>query len=148
LVEGCDRKCSSKEKRRRHCIDKHCFPQDYDFRIIQTGLGQRTSMLQSGRGRRGSLQQKQRLGVDVRRRERAATLEKMSVPAPDVKEEERSEDDMREDPHQIPVRAEAVKFKKPDSEVDSLAGAMSALRFVPPSVRLGRKPGGNGFSRS
>lgn len=37
---------------------------------------------------------------------------------------------------------------QPDTEMDDLSGAMSALKFVPTSVRFGRGKGKGGFSRS
>lgn len=35
-----------------------------------------------------------------------------------------------------------------DTEMDDLSGAMSALKFVPASIRFGRGKGKGGFSRS
>ncbi|KAK2801729.1 hypothetical protein FQN50_007644 [Emmonsiellopsis sp. PD_5] len=45
FVEGCDRKCSTAQKRRMHLIDKHSFPRLYNFAIVNTGIDQRDSML-------------------------------------------------------------------------------------------------------
>lgn len=48
------------QKRRLHLIDKHGYPRNYDFRIVETGLGDRISLLRgkpaksSGRRRRVS----------------------------------------------------------------------------------------------
>lgn len=38
FLPTCDRVCSEPAKRRRHMIDKHGFPKDYDFRVIVSGL--------------------------------------------------------------------------------------------------------------
>ncbi|KAI8602023.1 hypothetical protein EDD21DRAFT_304305, partial [Dissophora ornata] len=38
FVEGCDRMCSTPQKRRRHMIDKHHYPKWFNFAIILTGV--------------------------------------------------------------------------------------------------------------
>ncbi|EQL31994.1 hypothetical protein RJZ56_004491 [Blastomyces dermatitidis] len=48
FVEGCDRKCSTSQKRRLHLIDKHQFPRFYNFSIVVTGIDQYNSMLRGG----------------------------------------------------------------------------------------------------
>ncbi|KAF2259911.1 hypothetical protein CC78DRAFT_536750 [Lojkania enalia] len=45
LHPPCDRLCSTPQKRRLHCIDKHLFPRNYDFFIVNDGIDRRTSML-------------------------------------------------------------------------------------------------------
>lgn len=38
--------CSDKKKRRRHVIDKHGYPPEFDFRVVDLGVQPgRTSML-------------------------------------------------------------------------------------------------------
>ena len=54
LVPSCDRLCSTAPKRRLHCIDKHHFPKNYDFFVINHGIDSRTTMLRSPRRRRSS----------------------------------------------------------------------------------------------
>ena len=54
LVPTCDRLCSTAPKRRMHCIDKHQFPRDYDFFIINDGIDRRNTMLRPTRRRRSS----------------------------------------------------------------------------------------------
>lgn len=46
--------CSTPQKRRLHCIDKHQFPKNYNFIIIKDGIDRRTSMLLSPHRRRSS----------------------------------------------------------------------------------------------
>ncbi|EEH16636.2 hypothetical protein PABG_06723 [Paracoccidioides brasiliensis Pb03] len=48
FVEGCDRKCSTFQKRRMHLIDKHLFPRVYNFAIVNTGIDKHDSMLRGG----------------------------------------------------------------------------------------------------
>ncbi|KAF1980445.1 hypothetical protein BU23DRAFT_522527 [Bimuria novae-zelandiae CBS 107.79] len=54
LVPDCDRLCSTPFKRRLHCIDKHQFPRNYDFFIVNDGIDRRSSMLRPPHRRRSS----------------------------------------------------------------------------------------------
>ena len=54
LVPTCDRLCSTAPKRRMHCIDKHQFPKNYDFFIINDGIDRKNSMLRPTHRRRSS----------------------------------------------------------------------------------------------
>lgn len=102
-----------------HLVDKHLFPKDYDFYVINDGIDHRSSLLRSGRQRRRSSAAQQMADTDDRTRRRSSTLESTT--------EADSNNDM-----------------------EGLAGAMSALKFVPPSVRFGRGRGGGrgGFSKT
>ncbi|EFX02839.1 c2h2 type zinc finger domain containing protein [Grosmannia clavigera kw1407] len=51
FVEGCERKCGSADKRRRHLIDKHHFPKNFFYAITQHGVDGRQSLLDDGRWR-------------------------------------------------------------------------------------------------
>jgi hypothetical protein len=53
-VPDCDRLCSAPHKRRLHCIDKHQFPRDYDFYVVNDGIDRRSSMLRPPHRRRSS----------------------------------------------------------------------------------------------
>ncbi|KAK3813865.1 MAG: hypothetical protein J3R72DRAFT_348610, partial [Linnemannia gamsii] len=37
-VDGCDRACSTPQKRRMHLIDKHQYPKHFNFSIVVTGV--------------------------------------------------------------------------------------------------------------
>ena len=50
FVEGCDKVCLTRQKRNMHLVDKHCFPRDYDFFIINDGIDHRSSLLRSQGG--------------------------------------------------------------------------------------------------
>ncbi|KAF2769129.1 hypothetical protein EJ03DRAFT_252797, partial [Teratosphaeria nubilosa] len=45
FVEGCDKVCLERKKRRSHLIDKHGYPKNYDFFIVNTGIDGKKSML-------------------------------------------------------------------------------------------------------
>jgi hypothetical protein len=48
FVEGCDKVCGEWTKRRRHLVDKHGFPRNYDFLVVNTGVDGKRSMLRAG----------------------------------------------------------------------------------------------------
>ncbi|EME85911.1 uncharacterized protein MYCFIDRAFT_161546, partial [Pseudocercospora fijiensis CIRAD86] len=48
FVEGCEKVCSEWQKRRSHLVDRHGFPRNYDFFIVNNGIDGRRSMLRPG----------------------------------------------------------------------------------------------------
>jgi hypothetical protein len=48
FVEGCEKVCRDWTKRRSHLVDKHGFPRNYDFLVVNTGVDGKRSMLRSG----------------------------------------------------------------------------------------------------
>ena len=155
----CDKMCSSARKRKMHLIDKHGYPKDYEFRIVEWGIEGRSSLLREpkGKGRRAGGRRRS-LTLDKK-----VETEKGKSGAKEGKEEDTM--DVDEDikypapPAALPAIREAAKAQLaavPKSmqlaehpaveaktsedamNVDELAGAMSALRFVPTSVRLGK----------
>ncbi|RDW70285.1 hypothetical protein BP5796_08682 [Coleophoma crateriformis] len=141
FVEDCDRVCSTPQKRRFHLIDKHMYPKDYDFYVVNDGIDGRSSMLRSGRHRRRSSAAQHMTNIDDRARRRHS---KTSPPiVTDAKEDQMPSE---EDPMMTPPTPKS----KEDEDMDGLTGAMSALKFIPPSVRFGRSRGRGrgGFSRS
>lgn len=119
-------------------IDKHMFPKDYDFYVVNDGIDRRTSMLRSGKHRRRSSAAQHMSEIGERRR-RNSTLEAGPCEEQDGGETET----MKEDP-------EAISPATEDVDMDMLSGAMSSLKFVPSSVRFGRGGGRGrgGLSRS
>lgn len=119
-------------------IDKHMFPKDYDFYVVNDGIDRRTSMLRSGKHRRRSSAAQYMTEIEERRR-RNLTLEA----GPSEKQDGGETETVKEETPEAPPAVSK------DVDMDVLSGAMSALKFVPPSVRFGR--GGRargGFSRS
>ncbi|KAI9841729.1 MAG: hypothetical protein M1838_003432 [Thelocarpon superellum] len=160
FVEGCDRKCSAPRKRKRHLIDKHMFPKDYDFLIVDHGMDRRSSMLRSARsGRRRSsaaihapvIQPRARKHV-TRRATKEADRGGMSEEptkdgsgASDDEDDNSSEDEAPaaqkgNDDAKVPAEETADGAK----DVRELTDSLAALRFVPPRVRFGK--GGSGSS--
>ncbi|KAJ9152098.1 Zinc finger protein [Pleurostoma richardsiae] len=133
FVEGCERKCSSPEKRRLHMIDKHMFPRNYFFAITQEGIdGRRSMLVEQGRHRRQSSSQQQQTQKAVRpagrrssRIDIGAVAAALGAPEGEITSPKRS--------------APAYVGKDADTEMDELTGAISALQFVPTSIRFGRR---------
>ncbi|KAH8731561.1 hypothetical protein GQ44DRAFT_604166 [Phaeosphaeriaceae sp. PMI808] len=177
LVSECDRFCSTPQKRRLHCIDKHQFPRNYDFFIVKDGIDRRSSMLQPPHRRRSSALSS--LGDNAtagRRRGESVTStagEGMDL-VPDHEDQESNGNEHQGKADEL-TRRTPVKLRgrggfshahtsgrgrgrgspttqnvpKPTDTpsnssvdvVDSLASSMSALQFVPHSVRVARGRG-------
>ena len=124
FVEGCERKCSSPQKRRLHLIDKHSFPKDYNFRITQRGLNKSTSLL-TGRWPKHSVTSKAPSQYQA---------EPLSVTADTA-------DTTCMAPSQRKIQAKGIE----DSSIGKLEESLAALSFVPPSVQAAarrmKKPG-------
>ncbi|EXJ63163.1 hypothetical protein A1O7_03608 [Cladophialophora yegresii CBS 114405] len=119
FVEGCDKKCSTPQKRRLHLIDKHLFPKMYNFRIVDTGVDQSTSMLREDRRRRVSTTADRTASSGTRRRQSQAGKQQISAAV--------LPDDKRLNFH--------PEQNVSDAAIRDLETSMSALRFVPPQIR-------------
>ncbi|KAK6584580.1 hypothetical protein PZA11_002804 [Diplocarpon coronariae] len=141
FVEGCDRKCSTPQKRRMHLVDKHMFPKDYDFYVVNDGIDRRSSMLRSGKHRRRSSAAQHMTDIEERNRRRTSNLGHASA------EKEGGDAAQKKDKLETPS---TLLSSKEDADMDGLSSAMSSLKFVPASVRFGRGQGRGrgGFSRS
>lgn len=127
-----------------HLIDKHLFPKDYDFYVVNDGIDRRSSMLRSGRHRRKSSATKH-ANTEERARQRSSTLETTTeVQGTGEGKGAALEESPEGSKLLIPGSSQD------DADVEGLAGAMSALKFVPQSVRFGRGRGRGrgGFSRT
>lgn len=114
-----------------HLQAKHFFPKDYDFFIVNDGIDKRSSMLRT-RHRRGSSAAS-----------RAVYRDQKCFPLQDVVQDTQTERASNEE-QSHPLSPEDDKFPTPVSqtqEMDNLTSTMSALNFVPPSVRFGRGGG-------
>ncbi|RKF81751.1 putative c2h2 type zinc finger domain protein [Golovinomyces cichoracearum] len=115
FVEDCNRLCSTPQKRRMHLIDKHFFSKEYDFNIVNHGIGNRNSMLRScNRKTRGP-------PVAYLSSKAIAKNSGMNV-------------------HDTISSAKPLnESRQRDTDADELITAISALKFLPLSVRLGGK---------
>ncbi|KAI1108192.1 hypothetical protein F5Y14DRAFT_459975 [Nemania sp. NC0429] len=140
FVEGCDRKCRTPYKRRNHLIDKHMYPKNYFFALTKDGIdGRHSLLLDNGhRRRRSSTATTASVSKTAQRRQSLRQAE-----APKQGEERTEVAQVRpQESTETPRPTEA-----PDVEMDGLANAMSALQFVPTSVKFGRGKGKSGFAK-
>jgi hypothetical protein len=125
-----------------HLIDKHLFPKDYDFYMVNDGIDRRSSMLGTGKHRRRSSAAQHRAGIGdrARRRNLGVTSGIDNQTEGDAMRAEDSDEGIL-----IANTEEDV-----DTDIADLTGAMSALKFVPSSVRFGRGRGRarGGFSNT
>ncbi|KAK4041073.1 hypothetical protein C8A01DRAFT_45709 [Parachaetomium inaequale] len=127
FVEGCERKCSTPQKRKMHLVDKHMYPKNFFFAITREGIDGRRSLLLEDRGhgrrRRSSAAAAPRPQPSQGQGQEPVATEKRAASADGRPATESS----RKSPEQ-----------QPDQEMEDLSSAMSSLRFVPMSVRFGR----------
>lgn len=157
-MEDCDKRTSTWQKRKLHCIDKHTFPKDFDFLIVNDGIDGRDSMLRSG-GRGGSRYRKQysshhRAGdgntAQIQGKPPKAQKETAEKDDVDMETDSKEEESTERDEEQPESTADAKDDKTPDSDakdMDGLSSAMSSLHFVPQSVRFGGRGRGRGLGR-
>ncbi|KAI0166138.1 hypothetical protein GGR57DRAFT_496411 [Xylariaceae sp. FL1272] len=151
FVQGCDRKCRTPYKRRSHLIDKHMYPPNYFFAVTKDGIDGRQSLLASIERSYASYVFVYIHGGHRRRRSSTATTTTSISKALQPKEktgqpEGRGVNDQRA--QQSVSSGEAkTQAAAPDVDMEGLAGAMSALQFVPHSVKFGRGRGKAGFAR-
>lgn len=137
FVEGCEKKCSAWQKRKRHLVDKHGFPRNYDFFIVNSGIDGRRSMLRRGidaQGhRKSSRERKNSLGAESSESHEAPSM--------------RSDTEIVEQSGKHRVD-HAAKSSTAASGVDDITNSMSSLNMVPRSVSFGKRKGRFGFSKS
>lgn len=175
FVEDCDKICISFGKRRAHLIDKHYYHKNFNFSIVDTGIDRATSLLTTSpprksrtRVRRVSEASNNPTATPAAHEDKPKTTgseengmdidsEGMPVEKPkNVQQQSRKHTRSVSEPATATVEdddAENVKGSgfisgKADNDTDmtDLTSKMSAIRFVPPRVRFGRRGGGSGFS--
>ncbi|KAK0254571.1 hypothetical protein B0A54_15677 [Friedmanniomyces endolithicus] len=150
FVEDCDKVCADWKKRRSHLVEKHGFPRNYDFLVVNTGVDGRRSMLRAGvdaQGHRKSSRERKDSEVTVGS---VSTDGSGSTKATSVSERAGGEVEAEED--RIVVGGGLKNHKGATQaaagSVDDLAESMSSLKMVPRSITFGRRKGGSGLARS
>lgn len=148
-MDDCEKICSTPQKRRMHLIDKHMFPRNYEFLVVNLGIDKRSSMLRSRRQRHGSISS-EAFSRDQIANDGLRSLDtEQSTPKASFLENQPS----TLPPGEKPVFSQAASpssspSKSPRTDFEDLTTKMSALRFVPSSVRFGRGGRRGGLSRS
>ncbi|KAG9686990.1 hypothetical protein KCU95_g5743, partial [Aureobasidium melanogenum] len=127
FVEDCEKVCSTPQKRRMHLIDKHMFPRNYDFQIVNHGSDNRTSLLRP----EGKSRQKQSKATSNLIEEHVTGSFHAS---------ERIENEAN--------GTNNLDESAKDESMDDIADSMAALKFVPKSVTFGRVRQRGGFSKT
>ncbi|KAI0128794.1 hypothetical protein BJ170DRAFT_579519 [Xylariales sp. AK1849] len=143
FVEGCDRKCRTPYKRRMHLIDKHMYPKNYFFAVTKDGIDGRSSLLLDGGHHRRKSSASQASGPKAASRRQSL---RQQPEAPKAGNEEQTKPPSGESSRQASEEA-APKGESVDTDMADLASAMSALQFVPTSIKFGRGKGKAGFAR-
>lgn len=146
FVEGCDKVCLEWKKRRSHLVDKHGFPKNYDFMVVDHGIDGRRSMLRPGidvDGHRKSSRERTRSAS-------SATEATQTTEATSVGDEGAShvEENTGETSKQKAANASEPTNAKRDVTMDELTSGMSTLKMVPHSVTFGKRKGRSGFAKS
>ncbi|KAG9569586.1 hypothetical protein KCU77_g19065, partial [Aureobasidium melanogenum] len=127
FVENCEKVCSTPQKRRMHLIDKHMFPRNYDFHIVNHGSDNRTSLLRP----EGKSRQKQsKAPSNLVEEDTTESLHASVLMETEVKETTNLDESTK------------------DESMDDIANSMAALKFVPKSVTFGRVRQRGGFSKT
>ena len=144
------------QKRRMHLIDKHMYPKNFFFAVTLHGIDGRQSMLLDERRKPGNRPPT----TATRTGSSKPKPTSKSKPLPETKEEQTEEQMEVDQPESetTPTSAktdaemtdnqddESVK-ETVDVDMGDLVGKMSALQFVPSSVRFGRGGRKTGFAR-
>ncbi|KAF0327280.1 C2H2 type zinc finger domain protein [Colletotrichum asianum] len=146
FVEGCERKCMTPQKRRMHLIDKHMYPKNFFFAVTKEGIDGRRSLLVEG----GHHRRKSSSAVNTKESKRKSSIletqgggkQKEEGRKPPAEDEGKTSSAVSQ-----PAAPTPDPTERPDTEMEDLAGAMSALQFVPNSVRFGRGGGRAGFAK-
>ena len=158
FVEGCDKVCSTPQKRRMHLTDKHVFPkvrtspelaflwslrlrkgQNYDFQIVNTGIDKRSSMLRARPRKHSSA---------ASRAYRHEQCDNGAEAFPNHDSEPRNTLASPAAQNSNGSNGRSSQSSSLHADVDELTSTMSALKFVPPSVHFGRGGRRGGLSRS
>ena len=148
FVEDCERKCSTPQKRRLHLIDKHMFPKAYNFRIVNSGIDNKsTTMLQEGRRRRISTADDKRHTLTSKSRSSRGERSHSHAQANGTVDRTRPNSSKTAEAPLLATQTEKSRKYDVDptkthvkdsptsaTDVDDLSRSMSALRFIPASV--------------
>ncbi|MCJ1430497.1 hypothetical protein MMC29_008415, partial [Sticta canariensis] len=139
FVTDCDKICFTPEKRRMHLVDKHMFPKNYDFLVVDSGIDKRSSMLrtryrQPSSAASRALHREHDANGGSKRSEppeketKKAFVDPVMPSIPTVVEPTSTQSE----------KSSLAQGDPSDVDMDGLSSKLSALKFVPPSVRFGR----------
>jgi len=113
-----------------HLVDKHVFPRNYDFHIVNHGSDNRTSLLRpetKSHQKRTNARKHQNLDQEHITEQNMCASDLMDIEEKNI---------------------ESFEPPTEDKPMDDIANSMAALKFVPKSVSFGRSRQRGGFSKS
>lgn len=142
FVEGCEKVCADWKKRRSHLVDKHAFPKNYDFLVVQTGIDGKRSMLRAGVDAQGHRKSSRERFGDGESSTSDITSERTEVSSV-IEQPQRVATASSEEAKEYESKAEQEKV-----DVEQITISMSSLKMVPRSITFGRHRGRSGFAQS
>ena len=146
FVEGCDKVCMEWTKRRSHLVDKHGFPKNYDFLVVDHGIDGRRSMLRPGidaQGHRRSSRERGRAGSSATQTTESTSVVEPRGSPPEIK----AKAGLKQTATASVVDAKTDTVSK-EPNVDELTSSLSSLKMVPRSITFGKRKGRSGFAKS
>lgn len=138
-----------------HLIDKHMYPKNYFFAVTKEGVdGRRSMLLEGGHRRRASSSATSTGGgggapTNGAAARRHSLRQSEALKEGETTESKTSTNNTKQQQPKPQGSREAVPPKESvDIDMDNLTGAMSSLRFIPPSIRFGHRKGKSGFSQN
>lgn len=151
FVKDCEKVCSDWRKRRSHLVDKHGFPKNYDFLVVDSGLDGKWNMLRLGVDAQGHRKSSRERRSSIATRAIATTQEADAI-------EVDQQDDAQSGHGSVASRSRKLStsvsnapqkpMQKAAVSVDDITSSMSALNMVPRSVTFGKRKGRAGFAKS
>ncbi|KAK9382636.1 uncharacterized protein V2V93DRAFT_365652 [Kockiozyma suomiensis] len=124
FVEDCDKVCSDTRKRRMHLINKHGYPKEFMFSVVNRGIRRgQTSLLNPPR-RRTDIDMPDDPAPQIEQTPRSTVVNSL--------DEEKSESEKSFD------KKEDIGEPALDPEFEVLQESMKGLRIVPSKIRFGR----------
>lgn len=138
-MEACEDKFKSHGKRQNHLVNSHMFPPNYFFAVTKFGIDRRQSMLLEYREEQGSRHKGPRSpNQNPNDAEKSTIGPQSSKDAGAPKDVQMSESSTQEEEmHEQKQETTAI-----DTEMEDLVSAVSSLKFVPRTVRIGPKKAG------
>lgn len=157
FVENCSKVCGTWYKRRSHLVDKHKFPKEFDFFIVNDGIDGRSSMLRPDshvklmQRSKNAQPKREAHGSNLIKADREPlSMEIDAVTAPSKKDSQDLENvEMGGVGHQAAQSANLGKGGTPNhvssssnkTDVDVLSNSLQSLKFVPNKIRFGNHKG-------
>ena len=146
FVEDCEKVCIDWKKRRSHLVDKHGYPKNYDFLVVDHGIDGRRSMLRPGIDAQGHRKSSRERG----RSDSSISAKTQTTDATSVSEQvglEKSERAKMEGSATDRAKGEDASAAGNAAGLDELTTSMSALKMVPRTITFGQRKGRSGLAK-